>query len=107
VSDIHLNLPHGGSDLSALSVRLRDATGAPVSWASFTLRSTPGVRIAPLRETEQRGIYTAPVRWEHGVSGARIELRVNDAVTLHSEAGTPPASELAATPSLPDGTGAP
>jgi hypothetical protein len=75
-----------GPATGALSLRLRDAAGEPVSLARIEAAATAGVTIDPVRETEQRGVYTATVRWPRGVRATRVSFTVNEALRFDEEA---------------------
>jgi hypothetical protein len=91
VSEVRVDPPpsDGGGGSGVLVVRLRDAEGEHVSWATLVATATAGLTVGAVRETDTRGLYTASVRWQPGARGARVSVRVNDAVTLEVTVGTP------------------
>ncbi|MBI5512245.1 MAG: hypothetical protein HY909_00665 [Deltaproteobacteria bacterium] len=91
VNEVRVDPPpaDGTGGTGVLVVRLRDAEGEPVTLASLVATASPGLEVGALRETDTRGLYTASVRWLAGARGARLSVRVNDAVTLEQSVGAP------------------
>lgn len=65
---------------SLLSIRLRDAEGHGVPYADIRVTADEGVTTEPLRESSERGVYTADVHWPRGVAHARFAFSINGAV---------------------------
>jgi hypothetical protein len=75
-----------GPATGVLSLRLRDATGEPVSLARVEASASEGVTVDPVRETDQRGVYTATVRWPRGVRSTRVRFTINEALQFDQDA---------------------
>lgn len=75
-----------GPATGVLSLRLRDATGEPVSLAHIEASASNGVTVGPVRETEARGVYTATVHWPRGVRATQLRFTVNEALQFDQEA---------------------
>ncbi len=71
--------PAGGSRV--LWIRLRDATGRPVTLANVRLEPPPGIAVTGVLECEQRGSYSATVSPQHAASAGTLRVVVNSAVT--------------------------
>lgn len=88
--DIEIGAPSGDSDdgpaVGSLSLRLRDATGEPVSLARIEAEATDGVLVDAVRETEQRGVYTATLRWPARVRACRVRFTINEALRFEQDA---------------------
>jgi hypothetical protein len=82
----------GGMRLVVL--QLADGAGLPIPYANITTTVSAGAAVEPFRETDRRGTYTATVRWQRGIPGVRLRIRVNDADEFDYVLGNPPA-ELA------------
>jgi len=74
-----------GGSRHVLSVRLADLDGHPIPYATLAVAPEDGVQIDPLRESAERGVYTAPIHWSG--SRARLALRftVNGGLTFTEE----------------------
>ncbi len=68
-----------------LAVRLRDAAGHGVPYASVAVTNDQGVTVEPLREAAERGVYSAALHWPRGVTRARFRFTVNDAESFEQE----------------------
>jgi len=75
-----------GPATGVLSLRLRDAAGEPVSLARVEAMGSDGVTVDPVRETDQRGVYTATVRWPRGVRSCRVRFTINEALQFDQDA---------------------
>ncbi len=70
---------------STVGLRLRDAEGHGVPYANITVATDQGVRLDPLREGSERGVYTASVHWPQGVGRARFRFTINNAITFEQD----------------------
>ncbi len=83
VREVHLRgLSYGES---VLSIRLRDGEGHGVPYAEIRGQADQGVAVEPLRESSERGLYTANVHWPRGVARARFTFTINGAMTLEQD----------------------
>lgn len=77
----------GRSVRSVISVDLRDAERRPVSWAQVTATAQDGVTVESLRETEQRGVYSATLTAPSTARQVRLRFTVNGAVSFDAASG--------------------
>ena len=88
--ELQINAPASDTDdgpaVGSLSLRLHDAVGEPVSLARVEAVASNGVVVDPVRETEQRGVYTATLHWPRGVRACRVGFTVNEALHFEQEA---------------------
>lgn len=88
--EIEIGTPSGDSDegpaVGSLSLRLRDATGEPVSLARIEAEASDGVVVDAVRETEQRGVYTATLRWPSHIRACRVRFTINEALRFEQDA---------------------
>ena len=70
---------------SVLSIRLRDGEGHGVPYATIHGQADQGVVVEPLRESSERGLYTADVHWPSGVARAHFRFTINGALTLERD----------------------
>lgn len=88
--DIEIGAPSSDSDdgpaVGSLSLRLRDATGEPVSLARIEAEATDGVLVDAVRETERRGVHTATLRWPARVRACRVRFTINEALRFEQDA---------------------
>ncbi|MFO0607613.1 MAG: hypothetical protein U0324_30910 [Polyangiales bacterium] len=88
--EVRVDPPAADSDdgpaTGVLSLRLRDSAGEPVSLARVEASATDGVTVDPVRETDQRGVYTATVRWPRGVRATRVRFTINEALQFDQDA---------------------
>ncbi len=90
-----------GAASGALSLRLRDAAGEPVSLARVDAVATGGVTVDAVRETEQRGVYTATLHWPAGVRACRVRFTLNESLEFEHEARAPRVQVVAAAAPTP------
>lgn len=88
---------HAGGGLRTLAVRLRDATGHPLPYARIEVRANPGVSVDPLRESDERGVYTAMLRWERNTE-VDLQLTVNGAISFTHHFGPEDGGALSMNP---------
>lgn len=88
---------HAGGGLRTLAVRLRDATGHPLPYAHIEVRANPGVSVDPLRESDERGVYTAMLRWNRDTE-VDLQLTVNGAISFTHHFGPEGESALSMNP---------
>ena len=88
--EFEVGVPSSDSDegpaTGTLSLRLRDATGEPVSLARIEAEASDGVTVDAVRETEQRGVYTAMLRWPAHVRACRLRFTINEALRFEQDA---------------------
>ncbi len=88
--EVEVGVPSSDSDegpaTGTLSLRLRDATGEPVSLARIEAEASDGVTVDAVRETEQRGVYTATLRWPARVRACRVSFTINEALRFEQDA---------------------
>ncbi len=75
-----------GPAVGSLSLRLRDAEDVPVSLARIEATASDGVTVDAVRETDQRGVYTATLHWPRGVRACRVRFTINEALHFEQDA---------------------
>jgi hypothetical protein len=68
-------------------VRLTDAAGLPLAYADVRATVNEGASIDAFREADERGVYTATLRWRRGLAGLRMHFSVNDALEFDERRG--------------------
>lgn len=68
-------------------VRLTDAGGLPLAYAEVRATVNEGAQIEPFREAEERGVYTATLRWRRGLAGLRMHFTVNGGLDFEEHRG--------------------
>lgn len=68
-----------------LSLRLYDLDGYPIPYASIAVAGDEGVQVDALRETDERGVYVATVRWQGTRARVRLQFVVNGGVSFTEE----------------------
>ena len=71
----------GGSG-HVLSVRLTDLDGHPVPYATLAVAAEDGVRVDVVRESNERGVYTAPIQWSGSRARLHLVFTVNGGMTF-------------------------
>lgn len=74
--------PDATSDTHSLTIRLTDARGYGLPYATITVQAPEGVRVDPVTEGAERGTYTATVRWPAALGRGNVRITVNGAVSF-------------------------
>lgn len=77
----------GQSVRAVVSVDLRDAENHPVSLANITATTPVGISVDPLRETTQRGVYTAALTAPSTTRQILLRFTVNNVSTFDIASG--------------------
>ncbi len=79
--------PDATSDTHSLSIRLTDARGFGIPYATIAVTAPAGVRVDPVREGTDRGMYTATVRWPASLGRGALRVTVNGATSFEETLG--------------------
>lgn len=65
-----------------LSVRLSDLDGHPIPYAALRVVAEDGVQVDAVRESAERGVYTAPIRWSGSRPRLHLQFTVNEGLAF-------------------------
>jgi hypothetical protein len=74
--------PDATSDVHSITIRLTDARGYGIPYATLVVQAPAGVRVDPITEGTERGTYIGTVRWPAAVGRGAVRITVNGAVSF-------------------------
>jgi hypothetical protein len=80
---VHIHATGGPAHILAL--RLSDLSGLPIPYANVVVTGPAGVRIGEIRESPERGVYTAPVQWSGALTHIALRFVINGELQFTEE----------------------